>query len=234
MTRRAMVVLGGCVCVVAALTVLAEGDWQWLFKGTQADMDKNWTWHAPQARSMKPKEKPWTPGKWHVVEDKSLECLPRCGYIWSKETYGDFVIDFEVKLSAKANSGLFFRADPKNCVQGGMEIQILDSYGKAKPSKHDMAALYDCAAPTKNMAKPAGEWQHMVLTAKGPKLTVELNGETVLNVDLDQWPEAHKNPDGSKNKFKTAYKNMPRTGYIGFQDHGHKIWLRNIKIKRLE
>ncbi|MEW6356408.1 MAG: DUF1080 domain-containing protein [Planctomycetota bacterium] len=233
MTRRTMVALAGCVCVVAVLTALAQDDWQWLFQGTQADLDKNWIWTAPVPGKPNPKEKPWTPGKWHVIEDGSLECLPRCGYIWSEEQYGDFIIDFEVKVSEKANSGLFFRADPKNCVQGGMEIQILDSHGKEKLSRGDMAALYDCAAPTKNMAKPAGEWQHMVLTAKGSKLTVELNGEIVLDVNLDDWTEAEKNPDGSKNKFKTAYKDMPRTGHIGFQDHGQKIWLRNIKIKRL-
>ena len=230
MTRRMGIVVVGCVCF--ALTA-AAGEWQWLFKGTQADVDQHWTWHAPKARAMKPKEKPWTPGKWHVLEDGALECLPRCGYIWSKETYGDFVIDFDVKVSKKANSGLFFRADPRNCVQGGMEIQILDSHDQAKPNRHCMAALYDCAAPTKNTAKPAGEWQHMVLTAKGSKLTVELNGTTVLEVDLDQWTEPKKNPDGSKNKFKTAYKDMARKGHIGFQDHGKPVWYRNVKLKDL-
>ena len=52
-------------------------------------------------------------------------------------------------------------------------------------------------------------------------------------MDLDQWTEANKNPDGSKNKFGTAYKDMPRKGFIGLQDHGNAVWYRNIKIKEL-
>jgi len=60
-----------------------------------------------------------------------------------------------------------------------------------------------------------------------------LNGEQVIDVDLNEWTEAHKNPDGSKNKYDTAYKDMPRVGHIGFQDHGHSVSYRNIKIKHL-
>ncbi len=52
-------------------------------------------------------------------------------------------------------------------------------------------------------------------------------------MDLDKWTEPHKNPDGTKNKFNTAYKDMPRVGHIGFQDHGMPFWLRNIRIKEL-
>ncbi|MHC5119846.1 MAG: family 16 glycoside hydrolase, partial [Planctomycetota bacterium] len=59
------------------------------------------------------------------------------------------------------------------------------------------------------------------------------NNEPVLNIDLDDWTEAQKNPDGTKNKFNVAYKDLPRKGYIGLQDHGFKVWYRNIRIKEL-
>ena len=52
-------------------------------------------------------------------------------------------------------------------------------------------------------------------------------------MDLNKWTEPNKNPDGTSNKFNTAYKNMPREGYIGFQDHGQPVWFRNMKIKKL-
>jgi hypothetical protein len=61
-----------------------------------------------------------------------------------------------------------------------------------------------------------------------------MNGEQVIDMDLGLWTEPHKNPDGSNNKFDTAYKDMPREGHIGFQYHGDPIWFRNIKIKQLD
>jgi hypothetical protein len=52
-------------------------------------------------------------------------------------------------------------------------------------------------------------------------------------MNLDLWEEAGKNPDGTKNKFNTAYKNMPREGFVGLQYHGQPVWFRNIRIKPL-
>jgi hypothetical protein len=52
-------------------------------------------------------------------------------------------------------------------------------------------------------------------------------------MNLDDWPEAHKNPDGTKNKFNIAYKDMARVGVFGFQDHGKPVWYRKIKVKKL-
>ena len=47
------------------------------------------------------------------------------------------------------------------------------------------------------------------------------------------WIEAGKNPQGTPNKFKYAYKDMPRVGFIGFQDHGSAVAFRNLRIKKL-
>ena len=130
------------------------------------------------------------------------------------------------------NSGVFFRTDPKNPVQGGFEIQIMDTHGKAKPGKHDCGALYDALAPSANAAKPAGEWNHMKLTVNGASVKVVLNGIEVIDADLDQWTTARKNPDGSRNKFRTSLKELPRTGSVGLQYHGHPVWFRNIVLKK--
>ena len=168
------------------------------------------------------------------IEDGAMALQNKGGYIWTKKTYGDFVLDLEVKMSKGCNSGIFIRTNPKNAVQGGFEIQVLDSYGKKNPGKHDFTALYDAKAPSKNVCKAPGEWNHVTITAKGPMYTVVANGEKVLEATLDDWDTPNKNPDGSKNKFKTALKDLPRTGHIGFQDHGHPVWYRNITIKPLD
>jgi hypothetical protein len=118
-------------------------------------------------------------------------------------------------------------------VLGGFEIQVLDSHGKAKVGKHDCGALYDALGPSSNAAKPVGEWNHMKLTVNGASVKVVLNGKSIIDADLDQWDIARKNPDGSRNKFRTALKDLPRTGSIGLQYHGHPVWFKNIVLKLL-
>ncbi|MBE0537504.1 MAG: DUF1080 domain-containing protein [Phycisphaerae bacterium] len=156
------------------------------------------------------------------------------GDIWTKESYGDFILDLEFKVDPKTNSGVFIRtSDIKDCVQTGIEIQIYDSFG-GEPGKHSCGAIYDCLAPEKNAVKKAGEWNHLTVMAMGSRLRVTMNNEPIINMNLDDWTEAGKNPDGIKNKFKTAYKDMARSGAIGFQDHGNPVWYRNMKIRTID
>jgi hypothetical protein len=154
------------------------------------------------------------------------------GIIWSKTKFSDFTISLEYKTSVKANSGLFFRTDPKNAVQGGFEIQI------ASPGlysgKHIVGSLYDAKEPMIAAGKPDGEWNTMELTCKGPSIKAKVNGKKVIDVNIDNWKEPNKNPDGSKNKFKTALKDLPRTGHLGLQYHGQPVWFKNVKILALK
>ena len=153
------------------------------------------------------------------------------GIIWSKRKFGDFSISLEYKTSTKANSGLFFRTDPRNAVQGGFEIQIA-SPGLYK-GKHIVGSLYDAKEPKVAAGKPDGEWNLMELTCKGSKIKAKVNGKLVIDVDINDWKEPNKNPDGSKNKFKTALKDLPRIGNFGLQYHGQPVWFRNIKVTTL-
>jgi len=156
------------------------------------------------------------------------------GDIWTKERYGDFILDLEFKLDKETNSGIFLRTGSiEEWLHSAIEVQVLDSYGKEEISKHDCGAIFDCLEPAKNAVKMAGEWNRCTITCKANKIYVVLNGQQIIDMDLNLWTEAHKNPDGTENKFNTAYKDMPREGHIGFQYHGHPIWFRNIKIKTL-
>lgn len=150
------------------------------------------------------------------------------GIIWSNNAYEDFQITVEYKTSEKCNSGLFFRSDPKNAVQGGFEIQIASD--GIYSGKHVVGSLYDAKEPSQAAGKPDGEWNTMTLTCKGPEITVVLNDQEILEANIDDWTTANQNPDGSKNKFKTALKDLPRTGHIGLQYHGKPIEFRNINL----
>jgi hypothetical protein len=145
-------------------------------------------------------------------------------------TVGDFVLDFDYKLSKGCNSGVFLRtSDLKDPVNTGIEVALDDTTGNGL---HDPGALYDLVAPSANAQKPAGQWNHMTITAFGPKITIVLNGKEVSSINLDEWNEPGKRPDGTSHKFRgVAIGKLPRIGYIGFQDHGNDCWFKNVKIK---
>ena len=172
------------------------------------------------------------------VEDEALVPYKSGGYIVIHEKqFGDFIFKCDVKWEAKkCNSGIFFRVeDPKNPVHTGYEIQVMSGTGT---SKHDFGAIYDLAPIKKNMGKPAGEWNSVEIKCDGPYLSVKVNGEQVSEINCDDFEQPGLCPDGKKHKYKLkgqprAVKDFARKGFVGFQDHGQKVWYKNVKILEL-
>jgi hypothetical protein len=212
----------GCAVALACLSVLllagARGEKAGAAKGTDllagGDLSKHWT----------------TRGNWKLDKDGVVSLVPRKGesgwtrydaYLWLNKRYKDFEAEFEYKVNKGGNSGFYFHVgDKKDPVAKGIEVQIYDSGDKkpdAKLSDHDSGGIIPGIPPTKNAAKRAGEWNKMKVTCKEGKVTVVLNGEVVNEARLD-------NP---------KIKDRPTSGYIGFQDHGLPLWLRNIRVKEL-
>lgn len=190
-------------------------------------------------------------GAWVIDEDGSLTCrmeevkqkngevkLKGMGYIWTSRDYGDFELTLSYKLSEAANSGVFYRTDPSNPVQGGFEIQLADDEGfqkvkGKKDPKNLNGAFYDCKAALAKPAKPVGQWNKFRMRCEGPLVRVEINDVLVVDVNIDDWSKPGVNPDGSTNKFKTALKDLPRTGRIGFQNHGQVVWFKDVAVRPL-
>ena len=196
---------------LASLVTAEEKDWTKLYNGRDL---AGWQ----------------TTGNWIPQKDGSLLIQPRPGekgwqrygaYLWSRKKYKDFVLHVEYKYPPGGNSGLFFRVgDLKNPVQNGIEAQILDSTKKkGRMGPHDHGGIIRTVGASKNMSRKPGEWNRMIVTCKGHHLQVELNGEKIVDIQLD----------------KTPMKDRPLQGYIGLQDHGepNNLYFRNIKIKRL-
>jgi hypothetical protein len=168
-----------------------------------------------------------TTGNWLVEKNGVLAIKPRPGekgwkrfdaYLWAEKQYGDFVLDLEYKIPPRGNSGVFVRVkDKKDPVRTGIEVQISDSHGKKKVGAHDCGGVIGTIGPTKNMSKPAGEWNRMIITCRGTRLQIQLNGERIVNVQLDT----------------TSRKDRPLVGYVGLQDHGLPLEFRNIRLREL-
>jgi hypothetical protein len=180
--------------------------------------------------SLKPSKRP--------VEDHCLN-PHKCGdyMLIHDKQWGDFKLALDFKISKDCNSGVFVRTFPLTVRPGkdvgfnGLEVQLLDS---KTAGFHDTGAIYDLVKPTKNAMKSVGQWNHLVVTCNKNLITVELNGEKVNRMDLDEWTQPNKRPDGTPHKFDIAYKDHPRKGYIGLQDHGRDCWFKNIKLLPLK
>ena len=172
------------------------------------------------------------------VEDGSLVPYKSGGYIIIHEkTFADFVLRCDVRWEdPRCNSGIFFRVeDPKNPVHTGFEIQVMSG---DKTGKHDFGAIYDLAATTKNTGKETGQWNTVEVRCYGPYIGVKVNGKAVASMNCDEFAQPGLCPDGKSHKFKLdgkprAVKDFARAGYLGFQDHGHKVWYKNVKLLEL-
>ena len=100
----------------------------------------------------------------------------------------------------------------------------------------DYALQYRLAhwLPDRDVRHPVGQWNHFKITAQGPILQVELNDTLIIDIDLDQYSEIQKNPQGTFNKYQIPVKEMARRGHIGLQDHGHAVWFKDIRITPLD
>lgn len=195
--------------------------WMLLFDGSTFD---GW-----MTSSGKPSKTP--------VEDHAINPHGSGGYMMiHQEPWSDFVLSLDFKISPKCNSGVFVRTWPleprpgKDVGFNGIEVAIDDT---TTHGMHDTGAIYDLVAPETNAMKPVGEWNHLQITCDDNLMTVEVNGKQVTRLDFDQWTEKNRRPDGSEHKFDVVYKDHPRRGYIGLQDHGSDCWYKNIKLKKL-
>ena len=89
----------------------------------------------------------------------------------TEDAFGDFKLHVEFQYPEQSNSGVYLR--------GRYEVQVQDDFGK-EPSSLHIGGVYGFLAPTKNNAKKAGEWQSFDITLLGRRVTVVLNGETVI------------------------------------------------------
>ena len=211
--------------------VQKDTPWQVLFDG------KNFNnWRGYNSDNMYPE---WT------IDNGAMAFTPgKYGgkNIITKKEYTNFILSLEWKISEAGNSGIFWGvfedAKYKEAYQTGPEIQVLDNErhpdAKIGGKLHQAGALYDMVEPKHDVVKPAGQWNKCVIKIdyKNNIGVVTLNGTEIENFQVkgSKWDAmvAHS-------KFATWDGfGKHHTGHIGLQDHGNKVWYRNIKIKNLD
>jgi hypothetical protein len=216
--------------VVEAMDKNVSEEWITLFDGTSFD-----NWRGYLSEGMYP--------EWSIDDGAMLYTPSGEGgkNIITKEKFTNFILSLEWKIAEGGNSGIFWSVFEdeafKEAYHTGPEIQVLDNErhpdAKANPKYHQAGALYDMVQPEHDVCKPAGEWNECILKIdhNSNSGSVTLNGTVIVEFDVhgEKWDALVSN-----SKFKD-WKGFGKhkTGHIGLQDHGDKVWFRNIKIKEL-
>ncbi len=170
-------------------------------------------------------------GPGYVVRDGVLVCpADGGGNLFTTHEYSDFAFRFEFRLDKAGNNGVGLRAPLEgDAAYVGMECQILDDsapdYAHLLPAQYH-GSLYKIAAARRGAQLPVGQWNREEIVAIGRRVTVRLNGQTILDANLNTVTDP---------AVLAEHPGMLRPrGHVGFLGHGpSEVQFRNISIRDL-
>ena len=146
---------------------------------------------------------------WEVA-DGVIQANKGTGFLVTPVPYRDFQITAEFWVTDDANSGIFIRcSDPKMIT--AMNAYEVNIYDKRPDQSYRTGGIVDVAKPA-SVINTGGKWNTYDITAKGPKMTVILNGMKVVDGAQDT-----KHPDGR----------------VALQYGAGTVKFRNVRIRRL-
>lgn len=199
----------------------AEPQWIYLFDGSNAD-----AWTDIDGNPLN--------DKWQVVGDSLMLTEVGGGDILTRQTFENFELSIEWKISPQGNSGIFYRVakDGSMVWKSGPEYQILDDTSFPDlESKQRSAAVFDMYSPNNSEVRPVGEFNQALIRLDRGHVEHWLNGVKVVDfvIGSEDW---HSRYDISKFRDFELFGQVAN-GHIALQDHGSRVWFRNIKIRSL-
>ena len=160
----------------------------------------------------------WTPGDINAwgAEDGQLVFRKGGGnYIRTKKEYGNFTVSLEYRIQNGGNSGVGIRTPMPGWPSGdGMELQIWDIPYNTPLDKHAAMAIYGNVPPLAR-ADRLGQWNRVVIKADGRMISAWMNGQLVQQYNTAFHPEL---------------KHRHLAGWIGIQEHGATMQLRDLRV----
>jgi hypothetical protein len=168
-----------------------------------------------------------------TVEDGAVH-LVGAGYLESRKTYDDFVLQFEAKLNAQdVNSGLFFRTEPSTpeAPSNGYELQLQNTIANGdRTQPADYGDGFGTGAifrrqKARYVNADDEQWFAVTLVADGNHFASWVNGLQVSDFTDE------RNPDPNPRKGR-----RDEAGHLSFQGHDAKTdaSFRNVRITVLD
>lgn len=176
------------------------------------------------------------PERWRIEDGVlALGTEGEQGDLVTAEEFADFELELEWKIFEAGNSGIMYfvqeRADAPQTYSTGPEMQVLDDerHPDGKLLSHRAGALYELVPASEPAARPVGEWNKVRIVARGGRIEHWLNGRRIVATRHGDatWDRMVA---GSKFKDMPNFARVPR-GRIALQDHGDRVWYRNIRIR---
>lgn len=108
--------------------------------------------------------------QWKAVNGE-LQNMKGGANLITTETFSDFKLHIEVKYPKGSNSGIYLR--------GRYEVQVEDN-GNEEPLPVHLGGIYGFLVPNENVSKGPDAWQTFDITLIGRRVTVVLNGHTII------------------------------------------------------
>jgi hypothetical protein len=166
----------------------------------------------------------------YEVADGAITCIAaRGGNLFTEGEYADFILRFDCRLDAGGNNGIGIRTPAGgHPSRDGMEIQMLDNTSEQYKDIHPYqfhGSVYGIIPAKRGYLKPVGAWNQHEIRCVGQHITVILNGETIVDGDLDA-ALAPGAPDGKEHPGARR-----AGGHIVLCGHGTRVQFRNMRIK---
>ena len=175
------------------------------------------------------------PTKW-VVKDGAMECVPKSGFIRTKDKLGDIQLHIEWAAPAKVQGDSQGRGNSGVFLMGLVEVQVLDNYNN--PTYPDGAAgsVYGVNPPMANALQPPGQFQVYDIVFRRPiykdgkqldpgSMTVFENGVLVQDHTMLEGGTGHMS--------RSKPGPFPDAGPLKLQDHGNPVRFRNVWYRPL-
>jgi hypothetical protein len=174
------------------------------------------------------------------VRDGILSLAPGAerGDLMTRDSYANFELSLEWRISEGGNSGVIYRINEQGDAtwHTGPEMQVIDDDRHpdailGRDRNHTAGALYDLIGSPPGVVHPAGEWNETRIIARGNRLEHWLNGQMVVDVEV-AGPRWNQLVAASKFAGMPEFGVQPE-GFIALQDHGDLVSYRNVRIRRL-